>query len=152
MERINIHNKIMQGTVWSGPMCTNTLDGLGKEVYANTTFAYKYRGEVEVPPLEMVDDIISASKCGSTTVALNAKVNLFVERKKLKLNSDKCARIHIGKKHECAHVKVHNDVMKNSEKEKYLGDYVTSEANSNETLISRKARAYAILSEIRALL
>jgi hypothetical protein len=82
---------------------------------------------VEVPPLELVDDIISASKCGSTTVALNVK------GKKLKLNSDKCARIHRGKKHECADVKVHNEAMK------YLGDYVTSEANSKETLISRKA-------------
>ena len=129
----------MQGTVWAGLMCTNTMDGLGKEVYANPAHAYKYRGEVEVPPLEMVDDIISASKCGSTTVTLKAKVNSFVERKKLKLNSDKYARIHIGKKHECAHVKVHNDPMKNSEKEKYLGDFVTSEANSNETLISHKA-------------
>ena len=42
--------------------------------------------------------------------------------------------------------------MKNSDKEKYLGDYVTSQGNSNETLIARKVRAYAILSEIRALL
>ena len=97
-----------------------------------------------MPPLELVDDNISASKCGSTTVALNVKVNLFVERKKLKLNSDKCARIHIGKKHECADVKVHNEAMKNLEKEKYLGDYVTSEAKSNETLISRKTQAYAV--------
>ena len=86
-----------------------------------------------MPSLELDDDIISASKCGSTTVALNAKVNLFVERKKLKLNSDKCARIHRGKNHECADVKVNNEAMK------YLGDYVTSEANSKETLISRKA-------------
>ena len=42
--------------------------------------------------------------------------------------------------------------MKDSNKEKYLGDFVTSEANSNETLIARKTRAYAILAEIRALL
>ena len=105
------------------------MDGLGKEVYANPALVYKYRGEVEVPPLEMVDDIISASKCGSTTVALNAIINSFVERKKLKLNSDKCARIHIGKKHECAIVKVHDMDMKNSDKEKYLGDYVTSQGN-----------------------
>jgi hypothetical protein len=128
------------------------MDRLGKEVYAAPTLTYKYRGEVDVPPLEMVDDIISASKCGSTTVTLNATINSFVERKKLRLNSDKCARVHIGKKHECAPVKVHEVDMKNSVKEKYLGDYVTSQGNSNETLITRKARAFAILSEIRALL
>ena len=72
----------MQGTVWAGLMCTNTMDKLGKEVYADPSLAYKYRGIVDVPPLEMVDDVITASKCGTTTVTLNAKVNSFVERKK----------------------------------------------------------------------
>ena len=42
--------------------------------------------------------------------------------------------------------------MKDSNKEKYLGDFVTSKANSNETLIGRKTRAYKILAEILALL
>ena len=108
-----------------------------------------------MPPLKMVDDIISASKCGPTTVALNAAVNSFVERKKLKLSAEKCARIHIGSKHrnhECPSLKVHTETMKNSDKEKYLGDYVTSKANANDTLEARRIRAYAILSEIRAIL
>ena len=115
-ERINIHNKIMQGTVWAGLMCTNTMDKLGKEVYADPSLVYKYRGIVDVPPLEMVDDVITASKCGNTTLTLNAKVNYFVERKKLQLSSEKCSRIHIGKKHECAGVLVHDDEMKCSVK------------------------------------
>ena len=42
--------------------------------------------------------------------------------------------------------------MKDSNKEKCLWDFVTSELNSNETLIAHKVRAYAILTEIRALL
>ena len=49
-------------------------------------------------------------------------------------------------------MKVHSEVIKDSHKEKYLGDRITSEANSNETLIARKTWAYAILAEIRALL
>ena len=145
----------MQGTVWAGLMCTTTMDKLGKEVYADPGLVYKFRGKVQVPPLEMVDDVISASKCGSTTVTLNACINSFMERKKLSLSADKCSRIHIGNKTnnpECASVKVHKGEMKNSEKEKYLGDFVTKEANSNATLVARKSRAYAILAEIRALL
>ena len=136
-------------------MCTNTMDKLGKEVYSDPTLVYRYRGQVPVAPLEMVDDIITASKCGATTIALNSTVNSFVERKKLRLSETKCARIHIGKNKtqlECAPVKVHSEEMKDSKKEKYLGDFVTSEANSNDTLIARKTRAYAILAEIRALL
>ena len=72
-------------------MCTNTLDKLGKEIYADNTLTYKFRDSVEVPPLQMVHNIISASKRGPTTVALNAAVISFVERKKLKLRSEKCA-------------------------------------------------------------
>ena len=143
----------MQGTVWDGLMCSNTMDKLGKAIYANPTVVYK--DTVDVPPLKMADDISSASKCGPTTVALNSAVNSFVERKKLKLGSEKCAQIHIGSKakgHECPTVKVHNENMKNSEKEKYLGEIVTKSANANETLAARKIRAYAILSEIRAIL
>ena len=37
-------------------------------------------------------------------------------------------------------------------KEKYLGDFVTNQANAKETLIAKKARAYAILTKIQALL
>ena len=42
--------------------------------------------------------------------------------------------------------------MKESEKEKYLGDYLTSNANSKECLSARKARGYAILGEMSAIL
>ena len=154
-DRITILNKIMQGTVWAGLMCTTSMDKLGKEVYQDPELVYKYRGKVQVPPLEMVDDVISASKCGSTAVTLNACINSFMERKKLSLSGEKCSRIHIGNKTnklECAALKVHNEDMKNSEKEKYLGDFVTKEADSNATLVARKSRAYAILAEIRAIL
>ena len=103
----------------------------------------------------MGNDIITASKCGTTPVALNAKVNSFVERKKLGLSFDKCSRIHVGpkaKSYICHNVKVHEEDINNAEKEKYLGDYVTKQANLNETLISRKTRAFATLVEIKALL
>ena len=42
--------------------------------------------------------------------------------------------------------------MKNSEKEKYLGDFITKEGNSNETIKERIKRGYGILAQIRALM
>ena len=90
-----------------------------------------FRGKVQVAPLEMVDNVISGSKCGSTTVTINASINLFMERKKLNLNAHKCFRIHIGRN---------------------LGDFITKDANSNTTLVARNIHAYAILAKIRALL
>ena len=42
--------------------------------------------------------------------------------------------------------------MKNSSKEKYLGDYITEKANSKDTIQDRKSRGNAILSQMTALL
>ena len=80
-ERTTISNSIMQGTVWAGMLCTSTMDKLGKIVYKNPTMAYKYRDKVVVPPLEMVDDVLTVSKCGATSVAMNITVNSFMSRK-----------------------------------------------------------------------
>ena len=56
--REDIRNVVMQGTVWAGLMCTATMNSLGKHVYCNhNKLAYKYKGSVPVPPLEMVDEI-----------------------------------------------------------------------------------------------
>ena len=46
----------------------------------------------------MVDDIVTAVNCGAESVNLNAKLNTFVEHKKLKLIAKKCFNIHIGNK------------------------------------------------------
>ena len=81
-KRVNINNTIMQGTVWAGMLCTGTMDKLGKLVYENDHLAYKYRGKVVVPPLEMVDDVLTVSKCGTTGVAMNACGEKFQDKNK----------------------------------------------------------------------
>jgi hypothetical protein len=110
----------MQGTVWAGISCTATMDKLGKLVYKNPSDAYKYKGKVVVPPFEMVDDVLTISKCGTTSIAMNQTVNQFMKSKKLQLNPLKCAKIHIGKKcSECPDLLVNNESMKNSDRENY---------------------------------
>jgi hypothetical protein len=154
-KRFNIKDSVMQGGVWGGLMCTTTMDQLCKLVYNDDKLQYMYRGTVPVPPLEMVDDVITASKCGSTSIALNSAVNTFMEQKKLELSNDKCSKIHIGSKissEHCPAHKVHGNKMKDSNKEKYLGDFVTDKGNSKATIEDRKTRGYAVLSRISALL
>ena len=96
--RINIPNIIMQGGVFGSIMCTNSIDKLAKDVYSRKELLYMYKGVAAVPPLLMVDDILTISKCSITATALNATVNAFIESKKLKLSHDKCIVIHVGKK------------------------------------------------------
>ena len=88
-----------------------------------------------VPPLEMVDDILTISTCGAESVAMNAMVNSFMSSKKLQLNKLKCAKIHIGKNHErCPDLLVQGDVMKDSDQEKYLGDQIHKTESSMQQL------------------
>ena len=58
-ERFSIHNKVMQGTVWAGLMCTCSMDKLGKLAYQDKQLLYKYKNDVDVPLLEMFDDVIT---------------------------------------------------------------------------------------------
>ena len=97
-ERSTISNVITQGTVWAGLLCTSTMDKLGKHIYNNPHMAYKYRGKIVVPPLQMVDDVLTVAKCGAASVKMNAVVNSFMSSKKLQLNQLKCAKNHVDKK------------------------------------------------------
>ena len=115
----------MQGTVWASFICTVTMDKLGQFMYSHPTLTYKYKGVVETPTLGMVDDVLSVQKCSTETVKINSIINSFIENKKLKLSARKCRRIHIKNKKEkqpikCPEIKVHTDVMKKSNEQKYL--------------------------------
>ena len=56
---------------------------------------------------------------------MNSVVNSFMELKKLTLSDEKCSKIHIGKRNMACHkLKVHDKIMKDSNKKRYLGDQI----------------------------
>ena len=143
----------MQGTVWGSLFCTTTMDKLPKMIYNTPELIYKYKGEVDVPPLEMVDDILTVQNCGLQSLQMNAEVNAFVELKKLKLSEKKCVQIHIGNKCvPCEKLLVHDGGMNSAQEVKYLGDIVHENGKSNSTVSERIKRGYAIVSQILAFL
>jgi hypothetical protein len=145
--RESISEIIMQGTVWGSLMCTGTMDKLGKLAYSLPEILYKYKG-IPIPPLGMVDDILTVSNVENSQ-EINQWVNTFFEHKKLKLNSKKCFRIHIGKGHEnCPEMKVHDKVMHDAEHEKYLGDVVDQSGTIQATINQRRSKGDGIVSEI----
>ena len=134
-------------------LCTSTMDKLGKIVYDNPHLAYKYRGKVVVPPLQMIDDVLTVSKCGSTSLAMNSLVNGFMLSKKLKLNQLKCSKIHVGRKSDmCPQLFVQNQEMKQSVQEKYLGDMLHQNGKQHATIVDRISKGYGILANITAIL
>ena len=80
-KRINITNIIMQGGVFGSLQCTASIDSLAKEVYSRKELIYIYKGVAAIPPLLMVDDILTVSKCSPIANAMNTTVNAFVETK-----------------------------------------------------------------------
>ena len=84
---------------------------------------------------------------------MNSTVNTFVETKKLKLADKKCSIIHVGKQHkDCPNLRVHQQQLHKNTSLKYLGDIVHESGKVNINLIERRAKAYAIFAEIRAIL
>ena len=134
----------MQGTVWGSLCCTVSMDKLGEHVYKKHDLIYKYKGEIDIPTLGMVDDIMAVQKCTNDTV----KINAFVESKKLKLSKSKCHKIHIQKKtknlKECAKLKVHKDEMK-----EYLGDIIDATGKIRSTIEERRNKGYGMAAEIQ---
>ena len=143
----------MQGTVNSGLFCTCTMDKLAKLVYNNKSLIYKYKGVADVPPLEMVDDVFTITKCSITSVAMNATVNAFIENKKLQLSQPKCSVIHVGKSSgNCYELKVHGEKMQQVDSTKYLGDIIHKNSKVTTNMAERHVKAVASFSVIRAIL
>ena len=129
------------------------MDKLAKIFYNDSNLTYHYNNSVKVPVLEMVDDVLSVSKCSSKSITSHATVNSFIDINKLKLSSTKCSKIHIGNKCDhCPKLFVDEQPMKESHAEKYLGDVISSDGTIDKTINDRKLKAYSYLSEIKALI
>ena len=151
--RTSIKNIIMQGSVWGSLMCTTSMDKLAQTVYENEDLVYWYKGVVAVPPICMVDDILAVQNCSKKSVKINAVTNAFIELKKLKFSQSKCGKVHIGKQSTvCPQLKIHGEAMKESNKEKYLGDQISSSGKIKATIEDRTAKGYGIVSDILAIL
>ena len=84
-ERFQLNQIEMQGTKLSNIKCAVQIDTLGKECYTYDEGMFLYKECVKVPPLGMIDDVCSFSKCGSDAVKINAKV----ESKKVRIRPKK---------------------------------------------------------------
>jgi hypothetical protein len=157
--RLDLTMTNCQSPIWKIRIlfCTATMDKLGKLIYKNEDLLYKYKNEVNIPSLEMVDDILSIQKCSIDAVKINAVINSFIESKKLTLSKKKCNRIHISKRNKpnvCPEVKVHDAIMPNSDREKYLGDIVDKSGKIRATIAieDRQKKGYGLTAEILGIL
>ena len=141
-------------------------------------YTYSYKGEVEVPPLGMVDDLICISECGHKAKMMNAYINCKTNSKKLQFGVDKCKKLHVGhtlEDYKCqdlsvdkwTEVEVQNEVtgeqelkdiftgeqvMEQKEEEKYLGDLISVDGRNIKNIKARIAKGTGIVTKILAML
>ena len=156
--RVVVNNVEMQGSVWASLKCTTSMDTLNKTILEQDHLTYKYRGDpnIQIGVMGMVDDNLSISNCGMSTVQKNAVINSFIETQRLTLSKSKSVVIHVGKaskcKQSCPTLKVHNHIMKTVQSQRYLGDIITATGTQRETVEDRRNSGWGKLSEITGIL
>ena len=142
----------MQRGVLTPIKCSVQIDTLGKEMLENTECSksmFKYKDCVSIPVLGMIDDLLSVTECGPDSVKVNAYVQSKTDTKKLKLGVNKCFKIHIGKdESSCPSLKIQDQEMKSSNREKYLGDIISSSAKIDENIQMRRDKGIGIANQI----
>ena len=96
-ERKDIKNVITQGDVFGPMFCSKQVDTFGQECLEDKKYTYMYRGEMEIPPLSMVDDVLCISECGFQTTMSHAYIKLKTDSKKLQFGAQKCKKLHVGR-------------------------------------------------------
>ena len=174
-EQGNIENIIMQGETLSGILCTSTMDKTAKD---SKTKSLLYRGEVSVPRLGFVDDILDMNKCGNDIKEMHEETVAELNKRKLQVNRDKSVRMHVagtksGKESKCkdlhidswslvTHKSGTNISMKDKyegklkvktvKKYEYLGNIIEEDGSNKETINERVAKGLGVIRDVDQIL
>ena len=169
-----ITRAIIQGDVFGPILCGKQVDTIGQECLVEDKYIYKYRNEVRIPPLGMVDDLLCVSACGFQTTQMNTYINYKTNSKKLQFGTTKCKKMHVGKTKEdfkCLpmsvdkweEVEVSNEntakiliedhhigqeEMEEKNEEKYLGDILSNDGRNIKNFKARVAKGTGIVRNI----
>ena len=176
--RKNIKKIICQGDPWGSIDCSLMVDGFGKESLKEDLDPYKYKGQVPIPLLGMVDDIFIISESGHKSQRLNGFINAKTAVKRLQFGAQKCHVMHIGKNipdHKKMEFYVDNWKMKevdstttNSKEEKdifdgeedikeidctkYLGQIISKDGTNVKNIVNRANKGIGLVNKINTTL
>ena len=175
--RQNIQNVITQGDVFGPMFCSKQVDTFGQECLEESKYTYLYRGEVEIPPLSMVDDVLCVSECGFKTSMAHSYIAMKTDSKKLQFGAQKCKKLHVGRFCEdfkCQTLKVDTwkevefrdeetgvdeiedvhigeEIMEEKDEEKYE-DVISTDGKNIKNVKARVAKGKGIASRILTIL
>ena len=76
-EKFDVENVEMQGGVLAPLRCSVQIDSLGQDIMSDLTRnreLYRYMNCVPIPPMAMIDDVITITECGPSSIVLKATV------------------------------------------------------------------------------
>ena len=102
----------------------------------------------------MIDDVLAISNCGNESVKMNAIVHSKIDTKQLMFGTKKCFKLHIANKNKitCPTLKVHGKVMESVDKERYLGDILSSDTKINLNFQDRQNKGTGNVNQIMSML
>ena len=109
---------------------------------------------MNITHLIFIDDVLSVTNCGNDTVKANAIIHSKVDTKQLKFGPSKCFKMHVGNDNlnTCPTLKVHEQVMTEVNKEKYLGDYLSNDGKININIQERQNKGNGYVNQILSML
>ena len=89
---------MLQGDTLSSIIASNQVDTIGKTLLEdNPNYVYKYKDEVPIGVMAMVDDTVTVTETGHKTQQMNAYFKVKVAEKKLQFSELKCHTMFIHK-------------------------------------------------------
>ena len=95
-DRQKIKNSVLQGDTWGSLLASVQVDSIAKEC-ANAGYGYKYKDNLSIGILGLVDDTIGVTEAGHKAHEMNAFFNAKTAEKKLQFGVNKCKTMLVGK-------------------------------------------------------
>ena len=168
---------VMQGDVLAPLISSLQVDTMGKECLEKQKHLFFFRDSVPIPPLGMVDDLLTISECGVETNLMNQYINFKTGSKRLQFGTSKCVKMHIGKSENILckdlHVggwrvdvvtdpvtgKVSNsesfnglEKMKVKQEQTYLGDLISADGTHTQKVKERSNKGLGVINQIMNIL
>ena len=170
----NIVNKVLQGDVLAPLISSNMVDkNIGGPAIV-TNNVYLYKNKIVIPPLTMQDDTLGISECGYKSRKMNNFLNIRTQFMGLQFGSEKCEKLHIGKRPSnpniCTDLEVDiwedqlsqelngnsilvdvhigKEIMKNVSSKKYLGQIIQSDGKNELNIKSHTDKAFGNANKI----
>ena len=176
-KRETVKEIVMQGDVLAPLLSSLHVDAMVRNCMEESKIyqLFKFKDKVPIPPLGMVDDLLTITNCGHQTVLMNNYVNNKAALKRLQFGTKNSVKLHIGSS--CSKVlcpdlfvdswkvvadksgKTHQkddfvgqEKMTQKTEQMYLGDILSCDGKQDKNIEARKNKGIGIIAQIMSIL